>query len=39
MKVLVLIAWAITRALGCTAYAITEPILKANVWCAERLRT
>ena len=36
MKLLYLIVWAITRILGCVAFAITEPILRANVWCAKK---
>ena len=37
MRTVYLIAWGITRMLGNFYSAITEPILRANDWCAKRL--
>ena len=37
MRLPLLIAWGITRILGCAMFALTEPVLRANVWCKERL--
>ena len=37
IRTLLLIAWGITRILGVAMFALTEPVLRANVWCKERL--
>lgn len=31
-----IIGWAITRVLGVFLFALTEPVLRANVWFKER---
>ena len=36
MKSFYLIAWAITRIVGVFLFALTEPVLRANVWLKER---